>query len=64
MIKRELMYQNDDNGGLRVPNVDVMIKSLRCNYDLKFLEQTDIPQFYKSIEILLRKWPWARFSSI
>ena len=25
----ELMYQNYDRGGLRVPNVDVMIKSLR-----------------------------------
>ena len=85
-IKRELMYQNYDRGGLRVPNVDVMIKSLRlawiprllsndekwsevwktipkhyfdsygglnfllrCNYDLKFLEQSDMPQFYKSM---------------
>ena len=28
-IKRQLMYQNYDKGGLRVPNVDVMIKSLR-----------------------------------
>jgi len=80
------MYQNYDKGGLRVANVDVMIKSLRlawiphllsndknwsevwktipdhyfdsygglhfllrCNYDLKFLEQTDMPQFYTSM---------------
>lgn len=85
-MKRQLMYQNYDKGGLRVPNVDVMIKSLRlawiprllsndekwsvvwkiipnhyfdsygglnfllrCNYDLKFLEQTSMPQFYKSM---------------
>ena len=85
-IKRQLMYQNYDKGGLRVPNVDVMIKSLRlswiprflsndekwsevwktipnhyfdsfgglnfllrCNYDLKFLEQTNMPQFYESM---------------
>ena len=27
-IKRQLMYQNYDKGGLRAPNVDVMIKSL------------------------------------
>ena len=85
-IKRQVMYQNYDKGGLRVPNVDVMIKSprlawiprllsndekwsevwktipnhyfdsfgglnflLRCNSDLKFLEQTNMPQFYKSM---------------
>lgn len=85
-IKRQLLYQNYDKGGLRVPNVDVMIKSLRlawiprllsndekwsvvwkiisnhyfdsygglnfllrCNYDLKFLEQTSMPQFYESM---------------
>ena len=81
-IKRQVMYQNYDKGGLRVPNVDVMIKSLRlawiprllsndekrsevwkiipkhyfdshgglnfllrCNYDLKFLEQSGMHQF-------------------
>ena len=80
------MYQNYCKGRLRVPNVDVMIKSLslawiprvlsndkkwsevwktipnhyfdsygglnfllRWNYNLKFLEQTGMPQFYKSM---------------
>ena len=78
--------KNNDKGGLRVPNVNVMTKSLRlawiprllyndeewsevfktipnhcfdsygglnfllrCNHDLKFLEQTGMPQFYKTM---------------
>ena len=85
-IKRQVMYQNYDKGGIRVPNAEVMAKSLRlawiprflsndenwnevwkaipnhffalygglnfllrCNYDLKFIEQTGMPQFYKAM---------------
>ena len=52
MIKRQVMYQNYDKGGLRVPNVDVMIKSLRLAW---------IPRLLSNDE----RWSevWARLSS-
>ena len=81
------MYQDFIDGGLRVPNMEVMAKSLklawisrfltvdmlsrkenwkaipeyflrkygglnfllRCNYDKKFINQADIPVFYKQL---------------
>ena len=86
-IKRQVMYQDFIDGGLRVPNMEVMTKSLklawisrfltvdmlsrkenwkaipeyflrkygglnfllRCNYDKKFINQADIPVFYKQL---------------
>ena len=85
-IKRDVMYQDYSNGGLRAPNVEVLFKSLhlawifrfvvrdqniletwksipnyffekyggfhfllRCNYDKKFLEKSNIPHFYRQI---------------
>ena len=85
-IKREVMFLDYAQGGLRAPNIHVLSKSLklawisrlladdhnsgeswkaipnyiferyggqnfilRCNYDKKFLDQTGLPQFFKSI---------------
>ena len=86
-VKRQVMYQDYVDGGLRVPNMEVIAKSLnlawisrflttdvlsrmenwktiadhifreygglnfllRCNYDKTFLNQTDIPSFYKQV---------------
>ena len=85
-LKRKLMILDYDQGGLRAPSIDVLVKSLklawisrlltdeptcreswktipnyffekcgglnfllRCNYDKYFLEQIDLPQFYKLI---------------
>ena len=86
-VKRQVMYQDYVDGGLRVPNMEVIAKSLklawisrflttdvlsrkenwkaipdhflreygglnfllRCNYDKKFLNQTDMPSFYKQV---------------
>ena len=86
-VKRQVMYQDYVDGGLRVPNMEVIAKSLKlswisrflttdvlsrkenwkaipdhffreygglnfllhCNYDKKFLNQTDIPSFYKQV---------------
>jgi len=40
-IKRELMYQNYDRGGLRVPNVDEMIKFLRLAWIPRLLSNDE-----------------------
>ena len=85
-IKRQVLYQDCCDGGLRITNVEIMLKSLRlawiqrllkndgerdaiwaliphsflkrygglnlllrCNYDVKFLRDLDIPLHYKQI---------------
>ena len=56
-IKRESIYQDYDRGGIRMTDVDIMIKALRlgglnfllrCNYDAKYLDPK-LPAFYNDI---------------
>jgi len=53
-IKRQVMYQDYVDGGLRVPNMEVMAKSLKLAWISRFL----------STDVLSRKENWKQFPII